>query len=215
MTVLTRYLARARQQSGSGDGAFDEFAAPDGSAREGWSVLLDELDEMDPADLVRTQHEVARLLEDENVTYTPSPASTISIADQPAPAQIPLSEPRPWRLDPLPLILGDREWSSLEAGVVQRAELLDAIMADLYGARRLLARQAIPAAAVLDHEEYLRPVVGIEAASVQRLFMIAADLGRDTTGQWKVMSDRTQAPSGAGFAMQNRRVVSRVLPDVY
>jgi uncharacterized circularly permuted ATP-grasp superfamily protein/uncharacterized alpha-E superfamily protein len=215
VTVLTRYLARARQQSGSGDGAFDEFAAPDGSAREGWSVLLDELDELDPADLVRAQHEVARLLEDENVTYTPSPASTISIADQPAPAQIPLSEPRPWRLDPLPLILGDREWSSLEAGVVQRAELLDAIMADLYGARRLLARQAVPAAAVFDHEEYLRPVVGVEAVAAQRLFMIAADLGRDTTGQWKVMSDRTQAPSGAGFAMQNRRVVSRVLPDVY
>ena len=115
----------------------------------------------------------------------------------------------------MPLILGDREWSSLEAGVVQRAELLDAIMTDLYGARRLLARQAIPAAAVLDHEEYLRPVVGIGAAVAQRLFMIAADLGRDTSGQWKVISDRTQAPSGAGFAMQNRRVVSRVLPEVY
>jgi uncharacterized circularly permuted ATP-grasp superfamily protein/uncharacterized alpha-E superfamily protein len=215
VTVLTRYLARAGQQSGSGNGAFDEFAAPDGSAREGWSVLLDELDDMDPADLVQAQHEVARLLEDENVTYTPSPASTISIADRVDPTRIPLSEPQPWRLDPLPLILGDREWSSLEAGVVQRAELLDAIMTDLYGARRLLARQAIPAAAVFDHEEYLRPVVGIEAASAQRLFMIAADLGRDATGQWKVISDRTQAPSGAGFAMQNRRVVSRVLPEVY
>ena len=87
MTVLTRYLAQAGQQSGSGNGAFDEFAAPDGSAREGWSVLLDQLDDMDPADLVRAQHEVARLLEDDNVTYTPSPASTISIADQVDPTQ--------------------------------------------------------------------------------------------------------------------------------
>ena len=99
--------------------------------------------------------------------------------------------------------------------MVQRAELLDAIGSDLYGARRLLSRQAIPAAAILDHDEYLRTVVGTETISSQRLFMIAADLGRDASGQWKVISDRTQAPSGAGFAMQNRRVVSRVMPEIY
>ena len=93
-----------------------------------------QLGALEPADLVQAQREVARLLEDDNVTYTPSPASTVSIADRPDTAQLPLSEPQPWRLDPLPLILDDREWSSLEAGVVQRAELLDAIMADLYGA---------------------------------------------------------------------------------
>jgi uncharacterized circularly permuted ATP-grasp superfamily protein/uncharacterized alpha-E superfamily protein len=214
VTVLSSYLARAGQ-SAAGNGAFDEFAAPDGTAREGWSVLLNQLDELDPVDLLRVQREVARLLEDDNVTYTPSPASTVSIADWTAPATQPLSEPRPWRLDSVPLILDDREWSSLEAGIVQRAELLDAILSDLYGARRLLARQAVPAAAVFDHDEYLRSVVGIEALAGQRLFMTAADLGRDATGQWKVISDRTQCPSGAGFAMQNRRVVSRVLPDVY
>ena len=73
----------------------------------------------------------------------------------------------------------------------------------------------LPAAAVLDHDEYLRPLVGTEALASQRLFMIAADLGRDADGQWKVISDRTQAPSGAGYAMQNRRVVSRVLPEIY
>jgi uncharacterized circularly permuted ATP-grasp superfamily protein/uncharacterized alpha-E superfamily protein len=214
MTVLSSYLAWAGEQS-EGNGAFDEFAAPDGTAREGWSVLLDQLDELDPADLLRAQREVARLLEDDNVTYTPSPASTISIADRTDPGTLGLSEPQPWRLDPMPLILGDREWSGLEAGVVQRAELLDAILSDLYGARRLLARRAVPAAAVFDHEEYLRTVVGAEALAGRRLFMTAADLGRDTTAQWKVISDRTQCPSGAGFAMQNRRVVSRVLPEVY
>jgi uncharacterized circularly permuted ATP-grasp superfamily protein len=152
MTVLSSYLARAGEQS-EGNGAFDEFAAPDGTAREGWSVLLDQLDELDPADLLRAQREVARLLEDDNVTYTPSPASTISIADRTDAGTLALSKPQPWRLDPMPLILGDREWSSLEAGVVQRSELLDAILSDLYGARRLLARQAVPAAAVFDHEE--------------------------------------------------------------
>ena len=77
-----------------------------------------------------------------------------------------------------------------------------------------MSRQAIPAAAILDHDEYLRTVVGTETIASQRLFMIAADLGRDAGGQWKVI-DRTQAPSGAGFAMQNRRVVSRVMPEIY
>ena len=215
MTVLQRYLADLAEPADAEDGAFDELAAADGSARPGWSGLLAQLSALEPVDLVRAQREVARLLEDDNVTYTPSPTSTLSVADPPDAVAPALIEPRPWRLDPLPLILDDREWSSLEAGVVQRAELLDAILADLYGARRLLARRTIPAAAVLDHDEYLRPVVGTEALAGQRLVIIAADLGRDATGQWKVISDRTQAPSGAGFAMQNRRVVSRVLPEVY
>ena len=213
MTVLSRYLAEPGEP-GDGQG-FDELTAPDGTVRDGWSALIAGFDELGPDDLVYAQREVARLLEDDNVTYTPSPASSVSIADAPGAGGAPLTEPRPWRLDPFPLILDDREWSTLEAGVVQRAELLDAILTDLYGARRLLSRRAIPAAAVLDHDEYLRTVVGMDSVASQRLFMIAADLGRDTSGQWKVISDRTQAPSGAGFAMQNRRVISRVLPDIY
>jgi uncharacterized circularly permuted ATP-grasp superfamily protein len=216
VTVLGRYLAEAgtpdTTRAGSG---FDEFAAPDGSARESWSSLMAGLDEFAKTDLRHAQREVARLLEDDNVTYTPSPASSTSIADGPETPPPPISDPRPWRLDPLPLIIDDREWATLEAGVVQRAELLDAVLADLYGPRQLLAQGVLPAATVLDHDEYLRTVVGTASMAGQRLFTIAADLGRDTSGQWKVISDRTQAPSGAGFAMQNRRVVSRVMPEIY
>ena len=124
-----------------------------------------------------------------------------------------INEPQPWKLDPLPLILDDREWSRLETGLVQRAELLDAIMADL-GARSLVASGTLPPSAIFDHDEYLRPVIGAAGIS-PRLFTVAVDLGRNSDGQWKVISDRTQAPSGAGYAMQNRRVVSRVLPEVY
>ncbi|GAA1839901.1 circularly permuted type 2 ATP-grasp protein [Microlunatus capsulatus] len=217
MTVLGRYLATA----GQGDvltpePGFDELAAPDGTPRRGWRGLLEGLDRFVDGDLAHAQREVARLLEDDNVTYTPSPGSAVSVVDDPAPvAATALAQPRPWRLDPVPLVLDDREWAVLEAGVVQRAELLDAVLADLYGPQRLLASGDIPAAAVLDHSEYLRPVVGTEALESQRLFLTAADLGRDAAGDWKVLADRTQAPSGAGFAMQNRRVVSRVMPELY
>ena len=81
MTVLGRYLATSREHLASGEPAFDEFAAPDGSVRTGWSALMDGLDEFADTDLVHAQREVARLLADDNVTYTPSPASSISIAD--------------------------------------------------------------------------------------------------------------------------------------
>jgi uncharacterized circularly permuted ATP-grasp superfamily protein/uncharacterized alpha-E superfamily protein len=225
VTVLSRYLAAAGRPISESEPVFDEFAAEDGTVRQAWSTLLAGLEQFADTDLVKAQREVARLLEDDNVTYTPNPASTISIApgdptepngqSPSAPTQAELVEPQRWRLDPLPLILDDREWAGLEAGLVQRAQLLDAIMADLYGARRLLARHHIPAAAIFDHDEYLRPLVGTQAAARQRLFMVAADLGRDSSGQWKVISDGTQAPSGAGYAMQNRRVVSQVLREIY
>ena len=114
------------------------------------------------------------------MTHTPGPASSLSMADtgRPVDAGASLAEPQPWQLDPLPLIVDEREWSSLEAGMVQRAELLDAILADLYGPQDLLAHGHLPVAAVLDHSEFLRPLVGTEALTSQGLFMIAVDLGR-------------------------------------
>ncbi|HEY5981428.1 MAG TPA: circularly permuted type 2 ATP-grasp protein [Microlunatus sp.] len=221
MTVLERYLARKSQPDMFAVGApvYDEFAGPQGVVREAWTGLAEGLQSYAGADLRRAQWEVARLLEDDGVTYTPGPASAVTFADPPAapgkPAEPqPLAEQVPWRLDPLPLVLREREWSALEAGVVQRSELLDAIVADLYGAQKLLAGRHLPVPAVLDHDEYLRTLVGTDIVSPS-LFMVAVDLGRDADGQWKVMSDRTQAPSGAGYAMQNRRVVSRVMPEVY
>ena len=236
MTVLGRYLAGASQLDelelgpdgpgrGRSDGpVFDEFAAPDGSVRRGWVPLMGRLDEFTESNLVGAQREVARLLEDDGVTYAPSPMSAISIADDAAriatgqtadaPTK-PLASSRTWRLDPLPLMLDDREWAALEPALVQRTELLDAILSDLYGAQRLLAGRHIPASAIFDHPEYLRALVGMDANARQPLFTMAVDLGRDAGGRWKAISDRTQAPSGAGYAMANRRVVSRVIPEIY
>ena len=163
--------------------------------------------------------EAARLLENDGVTYTPARRRRCSIADParpPSPPAAPLAEPRPWQLDPLPLLLPEREWARSEAGLVQRAELLDAVLTDLYGARRLLAERPLPPEVVLRPRRV--PAGRRPGAAPRRpasLFMAAADLGRDADGAWIVMGDRTQAPSGAGYAMENRRVVSRVLPELY
>ncbi len=194
---------------------FDELVQTDGSIRPAWQHLAPGLGELSGPRLQAVARDVARLLEDDGVTYTPNPAAELSIAEPAGPGSDQLlAEPRPWRLDPVPLLIEAAEWVGIERGLVQRAELLDAVLADVYGDQELLASGALPPAAVLGHEEYLRPVVGVPLTA-RRLFMLATDLGRDSHGDWMVTSDRTQAPSGAGYAMQNRRIVSRALPELY
>lgn len=216
---------------------YDECMTPDGTLRPGWQGIVDGLGDLEPGELSRISTDVARLLEDDGVTYIP-PADE-SIAERTAEAVAAnrartgrdevaransLPQAMPWQLDPVPFVLDAREWGRIEVGLVQRAELLNAVLADVYGAQRLLARGDLPTAAIYGHDEFLRPLVGgapgepgstHDQVGAQPLFMIANDLGRDADGEWTVLSDRTQAPSGAGYAMQNRRVVSRVMPDLY
>ena len=125
------------------------------------------------------------------------------------------STPRPWLLDPVPVVLSAEEWASLEKGLAQRAELLDLILTDLYGPRRLLAEGLIPAEVVFGHPGFLRACDQVRLPGDHQLFHAAFDLGRSADGGWAVLSDRTQAPSGIGYALENRLVTSRVLPDLY
>jgi uncharacterized circularly permuted ATP-grasp superfamily protein/uncharacterized alpha-E superfamily protein len=120
-----------------------------------------------------------------------------------------------WRLDPVPVVLDEADWAPLEAAVAQRAALLDAVLADLYGPRRLLRDDLLPPEVVLGHPGFLRAVDGLHLPGGHDLLLTAADLGRAPDGTWVALTDRTQAPSGAGYAMQDRRVVAQVLADVY
>ncbi len=191
-------------------GRFDELTDAEGEIRPGWASVSGLVD-LGTDEVMRARTEVARLLAEHGVTYTPSQAGSGSLVDSPAGGGS-LAEPTSWRLDAVPLVLDAREWATLEAGLAQRARLFDLLLEDLYGPRQLLARGLLPTAAVLDHDEFLRPLVG---APNCRLVLTGVDLGRDRQGQWLALSDRTQAPSGAGYAMQNRRVLSRVLPELF
>jgi uncharacterized circularly permuted ATP-grasp superfamily protein/uncharacterized alpha-E superfamily protein len=151
-----------------------------------------------PRLLESVDDEIARLLADDGATYV--------AAD---------GVPQPWRLDAEPLVLQAAEWATLGVGLAQRTELLNAVLADLYGPRRLLRRGIVPSSVVFAHVGYLRPLVRPLEHERAPLLLAATDLRRDAGGEWRVVADRTQAPSGLGYAMGNRRVLAQVRPDEY
>ncbi|HWN79692.1 MAG TPA: circularly permuted type 2 ATP-grasp protein, partial [Bradyrhizobium sp.] len=177
----------------------DEFIAPDGAQRAVWSRFFDAFATLAPAEIERRFGSADRHLREAGVTYR-APGET---AD------------RLWPLSHLPLLIDETDWQQLTAGIVQRAELLELVLSDLYGEGRLIAEGAIPAAAIAGSTEYLRPVCGIKPPGGRYLNLYAADVGRGPDGRWWVLGDRTQAPSGAGYALENRLVLSRAFTTLY
>lgn len=120
---------------------------------------------------------------------------------------------RPWALDPVPLLLLANEWRTIEVGLAQRVRLLEALLADIYGPQRLISEGIVPPELVFGHPNYLWPCHGIVPRGSRWLHLYGADLARAPDGRWWLLADRTQAPSGAGYALENREIVEQVLPE--
>jgi len=118
-------------------------------------------------------------------------------------------------LDLLPLVIDADEWALIEQGAAQRARLLNAVMRDVYGPQRLLRESFLPPALVYGHPGYLRPLAGFAPADGVYLHILAFDLARGPDGAWWLIGNRTQAPSGLGYALQNRMIVSRLFPEAF
>ncbi len=112
----------------------------------------------------------------------------------------------------MPLVIEAEEWRDLSAGLIQRAELMEAILADVYGPGDLVATGQLPAAIVAGNPEFLHPLHGVAPPGGHHLRLYAADLARGPDGRWQVLADRTQAPSGLGWALENRMVLARTFP---
>lgn len=180
---------------------YDELLAGDGTVRPHWRALIERL-QSGGTETARRGVELARRLIVENgVTYN-------VYAD-------PQGRDRPWQLDTLPLILPPEEWQVIAAGVAQRARLLDALLADLYGPQRLLIEGIVPPEIPFGHPNFLWPCRGVTPRDGRWLHLYAVDLARAPNGKWWVLGDRTQTPSGPGYALENRRIVSRVLPQLH
>ncbi|HTY93885.1 MAG TPA: circularly permuted type 2 ATP-grasp protein [Steroidobacteraceae bacterium] len=189
---LGGYAADARR--------YDELLDGTGAIRPQWKALFDLLGGESGTDLTRRGMELTRRLITENgVTYN-------VYAD-------PKGADRPWALDPLPLMIGAAEWRQIEQGVAQRARVLDALLADLYGPQRLISEGVVPPELPFGHPNFLWPAHGIVPPGGTWLHIYAVDLARAPDGRWWVLADRTQSPSGAGYALENREIIEQVLPD--
>ena len=180
---------------------YGESAGRDGVPRPHWTPLFDSLRDLGPPELVRRWREAKQLIRENGVTYN-------VYGD-------PHGTARPWQLDPIPLLIPTAEAATLERGLVQRGHLLEAILADLYGPQRLLKDGLLPPELVFPNPGFLRPVHGIRVPAGRYLHLYAANLGRGSDGRWLVLGDRTQAPSGAGYALENRIVMTRTLPEAF
>jgi uncharacterized circularly permuted ATP-grasp superfamily protein/uncharacterized alpha-E superfamily protein len=181
--------------------SYDEMCAAPGTVREHWSYLASALNDLGGAELQRRREEAWRQIRDNDVTF--------NIYGDPR------GMGRPWELDLIPLLVGSEEWRVIEVGLMQRAELLNLVLNDIYGPRQLLRKGLLPPELVYAHPGFLRACVGVPLAAPRSLLFYAADLARAADGQVQVLSDRAQAPSGAGYALENRMVVSRVLPSLF
>ncbi len=176
------------------------FEAPE-TPRPHWRTLFERFAAM-PGDALRDRlRSVQREVRDNGVTYN-------VYAD-------PQGADRPWNLDVLPFVLSAQEWSGIERAIAQRARLFNVILDDLYGAQHLLAEGLLPAPLVFGHAGFLRACRGAAVPGGVRLHLYAADLARAPDGRWWVVEDRTQAPSGAGYALENRLIISRLFPDLF
>ncbi len=179
----------------------DELLTGPDTPRPHWTRFADSLARLGPQELARRWEQARRLLRENGVTYN-------VYGD-------PRGTDRPWELDPLPLLLAPDEWRRLEAGLAQRAQLLNALLADLYGPQRLLRDGLLPPELAWAHPGFLRPCHGITVPGACWLHLLAVDLARAPDGRWWALADRTQAPSGAGYALENRIVLSRALPELF
>ncbi|AXP06768.1 MULTISPECIES: circularly permuted type 2 ATP-grasp protein [Pseudomonas] len=182
-------------------GTYHELLDDSGTVRTHWRRLFDQLQRSTPAQLVQRQALLTRQIQENGVTYN-------VYAD-------PKGADRPWELDLLPHVIDPQEWKQLSAGIAQRARLLNAVLADLYGPQRLISEGLLPAELVYGHNNFLWPCQGIAPPDGSFLHLYAVDLARTPDGRWWVTADRTQAPSGAGYALENRMIVSRAFPDLY
>ena len=182
-------------------GAFDEFLGSGGEVRPHYLPLLGALDKLGPAELKRRAETSRRLVHEQGISYNLyGDARGLD---------------RPWQIDPVPFVIAAEEWKSLETALVQRARLINRILADCYGPQDLIRSGRLPPALVYAQPDFLRPCHSVRAPQDAFLHLYGADLARLPDGRWWVTSDRTQIATGAGYTLANRLITSRLLPEPF
>lgn len=180
---------------------YDEALKSDMSVNPNWKTLLSNISEMDINTLTVKQDEIDWLMDENGVTY--------NVYNDPQGMQ------RTWDLNIIPFLINKDEWRSIEKGIKQRAELLNLILKDIYGKRELIKKGIIPPEVIFAHRGFLRQCDQIQYKTAKNILIYSSDLARGPDGRMWVVNDRTQAPSGMGYALENRYSMNRVLPDLF
>ncbi|OLP44041.1 circularly permuted type 2 ATP-grasp protein [Rhizobium oryziradicis] len=183
-------------------GVADEMLDKHGNIRPVWQNFVNAIQAMGPEEMHERFARADRYLRDAGVFYR-AYGSAASNTD------------RAWPFSHIPVLIADDEWQVLTKGLVQRAELLEKVVADIYSENRLVQEGFIPPALIAANSEFLRPLVGVKPAGGHYLHFCSFEIGRGPDGNWWVLADRTQAPSGAGFALENRVATTRAFSDIY
>ena len=201
-------LTYVQTQSQSSDSFFypspvdgvDEAYTANGDIHAHWQYLLQSLQSLGSEAIEDRQKKTRRILRDDGATY--------KIYDEPDANQI-------WQLNPVPLLINSDEWSQTESALIERAELFNLLLKDIYGERKLIKQGVIPPELLFSHSGFLRPCHQVQLQGHHQLILHGVDLVRGQDGKMHVMADRTQAPSGAGYALENRTVMNRVFPSLF
>ncbi len=213
--LLAEYRTARAQQAlfdprGGAVSGYDEFVDAAGNVRPSWVELAECVGERGRGGLEQLRTVVRSLIDNDGITYIQADANGEAITNGDG-----TTVPGPWHLDALPVVISATEWDTLESGLVQRSRILDAVLADLYGLRRSVTGGVFPAQLLFAHPGYVRAARGIEVPGRHQLFMHACDISRAADGAFRVNADWAQAPSGAGYALADRRVVAHAIPDLY
>ena len=180
--------------------SYDEVLDQNGEIKPYWKGLFDTLESIGINELDIRNQEIIKKLKENGVTYNVYGANQESN--------------RAWKLDPIPFLIHESEWKIIEKGLKQRARLLDLILKDLYGPQTLIKNAIIPAELVFDNAGFLLPCFDIIQKQDKGLLNYAVDLARGPDGKMWLLDNRTQAISGPGYALENRVVMSKVLPEL-
>ncbi len=181
--------------------SYDELVGTDGKLRPHWETFFTSYHQLGDQEIISRNEDILRMIKENGVTY--------NIYGDPSGIS------RPWKQDIIPFLINGQEWSYIEKGLQQRALLLNMILEDIYGDRQLIKNGLLPMELIYNHSGFLRPCAGVRSPGKHQLILYSADLARGTDGRIWVVNDRTQAPSGSGYALENRTTMTRVAPELF
>jgi len=201
MSSVENSLELARSWYQPSPDSYDEMWSSDQQPHPHWQYFIESLQTLGLGEMERRRREAQRLLRENGVTY--------NVYGDPTGLN------RPWELDPIPFLISSEEWAGIEQGLIQRADLMNYLLTDIYGERKLIKKGLLPQELIYKHTSFLRPADQIRLPGQHQLILYAADMARGPDNQMWIVGDRSQAPSGAGYALENRMTMTRILPSLF